>query len=145
MTTYQFIGGCHCENIQFEMDLTREANTYTPRVCDCDFCLKHGASYLSDAQGKLVITIKHESDVNKYQQGNKLADFLICKNCGVLVGVTSEIHGKLYATINSKAITNNAEFGLEKSASPKKLDAQTKTERWEELWFPNTVIKIMSK
>lgn len=144
MTTYQFIGGCHCGNIQFEIDLTREANTYNPRACDCDFCLKHGASYLSDSEGKLVITIKNEHDVNKYQQGNKIADFLICRNCGVLVGVTSEIHGKLFATINSKAITNNAEFGSEKSASPKKLDAQTKTERWEDIWFPNTVIKIMN-
>lgn len=145
MTTPPFIGGCHCSNIQFEMDLTREANTYTPRACDCDFCLKHGASYLSDSEGKLVITIKDERDVNKYQQGNKIADFLICRNCGVLVGVTSEIHGKLYATINSKAITHHAEFGAEKSASPKNLDAQTKTERWEDIWFANTTIRIMNK
>lgn len=144
MTTYQFIGECHCGNIQFEMDLTRAANTYHPRACDCDFCLKHGASYISDSEGKLVISFKDERDVSRYQQGNKLADFLICKNCGVLVAACSEIHGKLYATINSKAITNNSKFGIKQSASPKKLDAQTKTERWEDIWFPNTIIKIMS-
>lgn len=134
-STHQFCGGCHCGNIEFEMHLTNTANSYNPRACDCDFCRKHAASYISDAKGQLSIVIKNEDLLNRYQQGNELADFLICKNCGVLVGVCAEIQGKTYATINSKTITKSVEFGAEIIASPKKLDAQTKTQRWEDIWF----------
>src|SRR5450756_2542718 len=44
-------GGCHCGNITVDLELTAEPETYHPRVCDCDFCRKHGAASLSDTKG----------------------------------------------------------------------------------------------
>lgn len=40
-------GRCHCGNIHVDMDLTREPSAYNLRTCDCDYCRKHGASYIT--------------------------------------------------------------------------------------------------
>jgi hypothetical protein len=48
---------CHCQNIVLELELTRPPETYAPRACDCDFCTKHGATYLSDPGGTLAIRV----------------------------------------------------------------------------------------
>lgn len=52
------------------IELTRAPATYNPRACDCDLCRKHGAAYVSDAQGSLVIRIKDARARGKYRQGS---------------------------------------------------------------------------
>jgi hypothetical protein len=37
----------------------------------------HGASYVSDAQGSVLIGIQDERQSNKYRQGSGIADFLL--------------------------------------------------------------------
>jgi len=74
METEKLQGGCHCGNIQIELTLTTPAAACNPRACDCDFCRKHNASYISDSQGALRLHVKDEYDLAKYKQGNKLAD-----------------------------------------------------------------------
>ena len=69
-------GGCHCGNIAVSVELTRAPDAYHPRACDCDFCRKHGASWVSDPQGSLRIRIREESDVNRYTQGAGIAGML---------------------------------------------------------------------
>lgn len=140
MSKYKYAGGCYCRSITFEMKITNEVNFYNPRACDCNFCLKHGASYISDNEGKLVIYVRDESIFNRYRQGNKIADFLICKVCGVLIGVCYENNHKLYAAINSKAI-DNIDFKTEKIVSPKMLSENEKIERWADAWFSEVSIE----
>jgi hypothetical protein len=84
MTSYKYLGGCHCGNITLEMELTAEAGSYHPRACDCDFCRKHAASYVPDPRGKLEISVRGEANLIKYRQGSGIADCLICRICGVL-------------------------------------------------------------
>ena len=133
-------GGCHCGNIQLEVELTRAPGTYNPRACDCDFCTKHSAAYLSDPKGFLTIRMKDESQVGRYRQGNALAEFLICSNCGVLVGVTYEDEGRLYGAANAKAIQGGRGFGPEQTVSPKTLSGDQKVSRWQDVWFPDVTI-----
>jgi hypothetical protein len=128
-------GGCHCGNILLELQLTNEPGSYHPRACDCAFCRKHGAAYISDAQGSLRILIKDQSRSGTYRQGNELADMLLCTHCGVLVGALYRTEGRIYATVNVKVIEDAGSFGVEQPVSPRKLAGDAKVARWKELWF----------
>lgn len=140
MGSSKLSGSCHCGNIQLELELTRAPETYNPRACDCDFCTKHSAAYLSDPKGSLIIRIKDENKVGKYRQGNAIAEFLICSNCGVLAAVTYENEGRLYGAANAKATQGGKGFGPEQPVSPKTLSADQKMSRWQDVWFPDVTI-----
>jgi hypothetical protein len=131
-------GGCHCGNILVEIGLPRPPDTYTPRACDCEFCTRHGAAYISDAQGSLVVRIKDESESRMYRQGSGQAGFLLCRSCGVLVGAFYRRENQLYGTVNARVLA--AEFAASRPASPKQLSDQDKAQRWQELWFPAVTI-----
>ena len=128
-------GGCHCGNIRVEMELTRAPGMYGPRACDCDFCRKHGAAYISDPDGSLLIRIEDEGDSGKYRQGSGLAECLVCRNCGVLVGALYLSGDRLYAAVNVNAADARRTFGPEAPVSPKMLSGAEKTQRCQEIWF----------
>jgi hypothetical protein len=92
---------------------------------------------VSDAHGSLLIGIKDQRDSGKYRQGIELAEFLLCKNCGVLVGVLYRAEDRLYATVNVNATDVRTDFGAEQPVSPKKLSGTEKMQRWQEIWFSN--------
>ena len=137
MSKYKYKGGCHCKNIVLEMKLHGELNSYISRTCDCDFCLKHGASYISDKNGELAITITQKSKLSRYKHGDRIADFLICQICGVLVGACYQYQGHLYATVNSRTLHEYTELDRYMMVSPKKLNSIEKNQRWKEVWFSN--------
>jgi hypothetical protein len=130
-------GGCHCGNILVEIFLARSSSEYNPRACDCDFCRKHGALYVSDPLGPLLIRIKDEREIGRYRQGSGIADCLLCRNCGVLVGALYPSDGRLYATVNTKIIDDRVKFSAQIPISPKKVSENEKTERWRAIWFTN--------
>jgi hypothetical protein len=134
-------GGCHCGNIFVELELSRELGTYEPRACDCDFCIKHCAAYVSDPQGTLTIRIKDESQSGKYHQGSGAADLLLCRSCGVLIGALYRSDGRLYASVNVKSLESRASFGAEQTVSPKKLSEGEKVQRWRNIWFADVNIR----
>lgn len=135
-------GGCHCGNVHLEITLTAATSMQSPRACDCDFCRKHGAAYVSDPQGKLRIDVRNENDFGKYKQGSGISDCLICRNCGVLIGFSYQEDDQLYVVINSKAIDGQLQFGTETPVSPKLLDATKKSERWKQIWFRDVVVNL---
>jgi hypothetical protein len=128
-------GGCYCGNILLELQLSNEPGSYSPRACDCAFCRKHGAAYISDAQGSLRIRINDQGRSGTYRQGNEIAEMLLCTQCGVLVGALYRTEGRIYASVNVRAVEGGANFGVEKPVSPKKLSPDAKVARWKELWF----------
>jgi hypothetical protein len=134
---FEVKGGCHCGNIVMHMELPRAAGTYRPRACDCDFCRKHGAAYVSDPHGAVRILIKDEHGSGRYRQGSELADFLHCRNCGVLVAALYENAGRLYAAVNATAVAPAVEFAEQIPISPKTLSGAEKTQRWQDHWFSN--------
>ncbi|MGH8402005.1 MAG: GFA family protein, partial [Gammaproteobacteria bacterium] len=133
-------GGCHCGNILVELELAHAPENYNPRACDCDFCRKHSAAYVSDPQGSLSCRINDERYCGWYRQGSGIAEFLICTHCGVLVAVLYRNDGQLHAAVNAKAINGGKGFGMEQSVSPKTLSASEKVTRWQEFWFHNVSI-----
>lgn len=138
---YKVSGSCHCGNITLEIDFTNNPSSYKPRVCDCSFCRKHGASYISDKNGKISISVKSLSNLNKYKQGRCIAEFLLCNICGVLVVVCYEERGHIYSSINSKVINHDVELGEYQIVSPKQLSDSEKKIRWKSIWFSNVKIE----
>ena len=133
-------GGCHCRSILVQLRLSQPPITYSPRACDCDFCRKHGAAYVSDPEGSLEIRVKAQGDGRTYRQGSALAELLFCGNCGVLIGALYRDEGRVYATVNAKIVDGPTAFGAEQPVSPQKLAGNDKVKRWQDLWFANVVL-----
>jgi hypothetical protein len=126
-------GGCHCGHLSFEARLARAASDYAPRACDCSFCRKHGAAWLSDPQGALHVRTRGE--VTRYRQGSAQAEFIACPHCAVLVLVACDIGGRAHAALNVRAVAQDVAFAAEQTASPQQLQADAKRQRWEQVWF----------
>jgi hypothetical protein len=135
MNLHRYAGGCHCGNIRLEFVSTRSPGEFRPRACDCSFCRKHGAAYVSDPRGKLSVTIGDRRELSTYRQGSGSAELLICGKCGVLPLVVFAEADRRYATVNANAIDNSEAFGEAVVVSPQKLGADEKRARWKELWF----------
>ena len=88
----------------------------------------------------MLIRIKDERECGKYRQGSGLAECLLCRICGVLVGVYFRSDGRLYGAVNSRAVDARADFAADQPVSPKKLSAGEKMERWQDIWFPNVSV-----
>lgn len=99
-------GSCHCGAItyQLETDFQLKDLPIRIRICTCDFCTKSGNRYISDAKAHLAV-YWDEAKVNRYHFGTKTADFIICKQCGIMPFVLSEIEGHYYAVVNFNTIT----------------------------------------
>lgn len=140
MAIHRLEGACHCGNSRVAIELSGPPETYAPRTCDCDFCRRHGASYLSDPAGSLRIRVKDARLLAKYRQGSALADCLVCRNCGVLLGVAYAENGRLFATVNCRIVDGGTAFAETIAVSPKALSAAQKVERWKDVWFSNVEI-----
>lgn len=130
-------GACHCGNISFVAEMPNILNTYQPRACNCQLCKAHGAAYVSDRQGKLQINIKDQAAVSRYRQGSQIADFLICKNCGVLTNVCYEEGGNIYASINASATRCSDDFAANQVIKLTQLTDEERIRRWKQVWFSN--------
>jgi hypothetical protein len=125
-----------------DLEMPREPGTYHPRACDCDFCRKHGAAYVSDPQGSLAIRIRDALNTGYYRQGSGLAECLFCRSCGVLVGVLYREDARVYGAINAKIVEAGTAFGVEQTASPKALSDSQKTRRWQDIWFSKVTVEV---
>ena len=134
-------GHCHCGNISLEITLSVPPKNIVPRHCDCDFCQKHRAEYISDPNGKINIHIKNPSDIKYEHQGSNQANFLVCNACGMLIGALYRESGHLYAAINRLTINDAIEFADPIVISPKYLSITDKVQRWKELWFNHVELR----
>ena len=135
-----FSASCPCGNLSVRGEFSRPANEYTPRACDCEFCRKHGATYVSDPEGALAIHCRSSADTLRYRQGSGTAEFLLCRRCGVLAGVLWSDEGKSYAALNARILDNPATLGAAQPASPRQLPLDERKDRWRRLWFADVRI-----
>jgi hypothetical protein len=134
-------GGCHCGGVRVTVELTRAPDTYHPRACDCDFCRKHAAAWISDRDGRVRIHSARGDAGVTYRQGSGQAELLLCGNCGVLVAALYRREERLFAAVNARAIDGGAGFASEQPVSPKTLSDGQKAERWQDIWFSNVTIQ----
>ncbi|MBF7731691.1 aldehyde-activating protein [Pseudomonas sp. N040] len=118
------------------MELASAPGTYCPRACDCSFCRRHEAAYLSDPKGRVVIRTETAANLNIARQGAELAEFLFCAACAQLLGAHWQDGAQHYACVNAQALFARESLGNVVAASPGQLSAEQKIERWKALWFP---------
>jgi hypothetical protein len=135
-------GSCHCGCIRVEFSTYQELATINPRACDCSFCQKHGAAYVSDPAGKLRLTMIDPSTMRSYRQGSEVARFQLCSECGVLVAVTFNHDGRFYGAVNATCLDGNATLGAAVSASPQLLSSEEKVARWLQAWVPDVQLVV---
>jgi hypothetical protein len=128
-------GGCHCGGVAVEVELSAPPASYTLRACDCDFCQKHGARYLSDPRGSLLLRLRNETCLGRYRQGSNTAEMLLCRNCGVLIGAVYRDEQRLRGVVNANILAAPAGFAAPQPVSPRQLTAEQKIQRWREIWF----------
>ena len=130
-------GGCHCGNLRFHLQTTKALAEFSPRACDCDFCTRHRAAWVSDRLGALRIHARDAEGLHRYRQGSGQAEFLCCAACAVLVAVVARSEdGRLLGAVNRNAFDGREDFAPEKTVSPQTLAADVKLARWTELWTP---------
>lgn len=132
-----FRGGCHCGAVGVEFSSALDPTAIVPRACDCSFCRKHGAAYVSDPHGQLRISTGGASTLRSYRQGSGTARFHLCGECGVLVAVTYEHAGRLHGAVNVSCLDGRTGFAAPLAASPQSLGAEEKIARWLQLWVPD--------
>ena len=127
-------GGCHCGAVRVQLTLPGAPSDYAPRACDCSFCHKHGAAFVSDPAGALRIEAGRAADLVHYRQGSGQAECLCCAHCGVFVAVVSRLDGRLYGTANVRALDGDPGFAASVTVSPRLLGAEDKRGRWQANW-----------
>lgn len=129
-------GGCHCGSVRLVYTSALVPADTHPRACDCSFCRMHGAAYVSDPAGALRIAVADAQTLLSYRQGSEAALFRLCGRCGVLVAVTYEQDGRMYAAVNAGCLDERDAFAPAVGASPQLLSREQKIGRWTQLWVP---------
>ncbi|KRA21296.1 GFA family protein [Lysobacter sp. Root604] len=129
-------GGCHCGSVRLVYTSAPVPADTHPRACDCSFCRMHGAAYVSDPAGALRIAVADAQALLSYRQGSEAALFRLCGRCGVLVAVTYEQDGRMYAAVNAGCLDERDAFAPAVGASPQLLSREQKIGRWTRLWVP---------
>ena len=99
----EFVGDCHCGAIRVALHV-RDGAALSPRRCGCGFCRRHGGLYVSTPDARLTVQVSDAAAVNRYQFGHRTAEFLVCRNCGVVPTVLSTIDGHLYGIVNANVL-----------------------------------------
>jgi len=122
--------------VEAAFETQRDPATLQPRACDCSFCRKHGAAWLSDNEGELLVSANSGATLREYHQGSGNARFLLCGDCGVLVAVVFGDEGGLAGAINATCLDDPPHLGATTQVSPQQLTAEEKIARWRALWTP---------
>ena len=129
-------GGCFRGALRWEFASRVPVQSLSPRACDCDFCTRHRAAWVSDPQGHMHIR-GNGAMLQRFRQGSDQAEFLLCRNCGVLVAVVARANdGRMIGAANRNAFDAHDQFVDETIVSPRLLAADAKRERWSQLWTP---------
>ena len=130
-------GGCHCGNLRWQFETGQPLAAFSPRACDCDFCTRQCAAWISDPLGVLHIHSRDAAGPRRYRQGSGQAEFLSCAACGVLVAVIARAtDDRLLGAANRNAFDHRDKLGVSVVASPQQLAAGAKLARWSALWMP---------
>ena len=127
------MGMCRCGRVTFFVSLPEVLENYSPRKCDCAFCMKHDAAVLSHPDGNLHIESLAPLTITKHGSGQ--ASFLSCSSCHSFVSVVYLFPTGLKGAVNATLLSEFERLKAPQLVSPKRLDPQEKLSRWESVWF----------
>ena len=135
MTMYP--GGCHCGNIELTFTTDTAPEQLVMRECQCSFCRKHGVRTITDRAGSVAISVRDSEKLSSYTFGQSVAEFLVCRECGIYVAAYMTHERGAVATLNINALHANP-FGVRRgdSADYSSEDAQSRALRRIAMWTP---------
>ncbi len=137
-------GACHCGAITIELETERAPGELPVRTCGCTFCLKHRPRYTADPGGRVAIRIASAQSASLYRFGLQLADFVICRTCGVFVAAY-EPGPPGRAVVNLDVLARAADFTAEpvRFAGYDSEDAPARSARRARNWTPAS-LKVLA-
>lgn len=138
-TSNLYTGKCSCARVHLLLCLPKALHCYAPRTCDCNFCLEHRISYLSDPQGRL--TVNCSSPLVELKQGSQQASFLSCCHCQAVVAVTVASIKGTKGALNANLLDLKTSLLASLTVSPKTLTGAQKMTRWNDKWMHTTIIQ----
>lgn len=126
-------GNCGCGKVTFSLSLPKLLDQYSPRKCDCDFCVARDIAYLSDPEGLLDIECSEPLDVQR--QGSDQAEFVSCPHCKSVIAATFQAREKRVGAVNAALLQARSALGESMVVSPKVLTPAQKVARWQTLWL----------
>jgi hypothetical protein len=131
----EYLAPCHCGNLSARYRTALEPVSWSVRACQCSFCRSHGLLMTSDPTGEIEFRSTAIERVQRYRFGSRAAEVLLCRECGVVVGVQTDTPGR-FAVLNVLALrpqlalpaAQPMEFGAESAA--------VRGARWAARWTP---------
>jgi hypothetical protein len=137
----EYLGSCHCGAIGFRYLTAQPPGEWSIRACQCSFCRAHAALSTSDPGGSVEFRGLGSDALQRYQFGQRTADFLLCRKCGVYLGALMESPGGMYAVINVNALQPIP--ALPEAVAPMDYGAESasqRTGRREQRWSPASIV-----
>ena len=140
MATHRFQGQCHCGAIRATLEATKPASELQARACQCGFCMRHGATTVSDPTGRATFDIERLA-LNRYQFDTRTGTSLLCGRCGMYAGVVLEDEGAVWSAINVRGLAipefkdRVAEPVVYEGESP-----QARIARRKKKWTPTEIV-----
>jgi hypothetical protein len=97
-------GACHCGALRYCYETDAMPAQWSVRACQCSFCRLHASLTTSDPKGGLVFEVTERAIVQRYRFGGGIADFLICRHCGVYTGAVFRSGETGYGIVNVRAL-----------------------------------------
>jgi hypothetical protein len=135
----RYAGRCHCGAIGFSYETRLSPRDWQVRACQCAFCRAHGVLTTSDPAGLLTFHANDPEQLSRYRFALRLADFLVCRTCGVYVGASTTAANHRYGILNVNALEPRpAELPQPQQVSHATETASERIERRKERWTPLT-------
>jgi hypothetical protein len=100
---------------------------------------------VSDPEGRLRLQATVTA-LQRYRQGSGQAEFLLCRDCGVLVAVVARREaGALIGAANRNAFDAQDVLAGETVVSPRSLAADAKLARWSQVWMPVELVELVER
>ena len=135
MMSKTYSGNCHCGAVRLTLHFDKNAGDITPKACDCDFCYKHGAQYVSDPKGRVEVQCADYELLTSYGSPGKLTRYLFCNRCGNLIGSEFSADGYHFMIVNGRMLNEFDHF-----PEPDNVHADTRAlseqiVHWQQHWF----------
>jgi hypothetical protein len=104
MTLIEYLARCHCGALTARYRTAVAPDAWVVRACQCSFCRSHGVLTTSDPEGSLHFRSRDVALVQRYRFGGRTADFMICRECGVYVGVEMASDKGRFGVLNVLAL-----------------------------------------
>ncbi len=100
----EYLARCHCGALTARYRTAVAPDAWAVRACQCSFCRGHFALMTSDPDGSLDFRSGDVALVQRYRFGGRTADFMVCRECGIYVGVQMASDKGRFGVLNVLAL-----------------------------------------